>query len=95
MGEEVETSSGLCLRCHPKESLTDGIDKNTAFKSVDRIHETVKGWGNNAEHNFSCSKCHQPHSSGLGRLMRTNCLDFNHRDKVESGGCQGGVRGVA
>jgi predicted CxxxxCH...CXXCH cytochrome family protein len=89
LSEDAETFAGLCLRCHPKESLTDGIDKNTPFKSVDRIHETVKGWGNNAEHNFPCAKCHNPHSSGLGRLMRTNCLNVNHRGQVEAGGSPG------
>lgn len=26
-------------------------------------------------HEFSCSKCHTPHASSLGRLMITNCLD--------------------
>ncbi len=50
------------------------------------LHEAVKGWGNNAEHSFSCSKCHNAHSSGLGRLMRTNCLNFTHRGQNESGG---------
>jgi hypothetical protein len=89
MAEDAETFAGLCLRCHPKNSLTDGINKNTAFKTVDRIHETVKGWGNNAEHSYSCSKCHNAHSSGLGRLMRTNCLNFNHRGQIESGGVAG------
>lgn len=89
MSEGEDRFAGLCLRCHPKESLTDGINKNTPFKSVDRIHETVKGWGNNAEHNFTCSKCHQPHSSGLGKLMRTNCLESSHRAQVVSGGTPG------
>ncbi|WP_432821012.1 CxxxxCH/CxxCH domain c-type cytochrome [Trichloromonas sp.] len=89
MDEDADRFAGLCIRCHPKASLTDGINKNTSFKSVDRIHETVKGWGNNSEHNFSCSKCHQPHSSGLGKLMRTNCLDSNHRAQVASGGVPG------
>jgi cytochrome c553 len=89
MTEDADRFAGLCLRCHPKESLTDGINKNTAFKSVDRIHETVKGWGNNSEHNFSCSKCHAPHASGLDRLMRTDCLDVSHRGQVVSGGTPG------
>ncbi len=78
--------AGLCTGCHAKANLTDGIKKNTPFKSLDRIHESVKGWGNNGEHAFSCSKCHQPHSSGLPRLMRTNCLDFKHRGDLVSGG---------
>jgi len=29
-------------------------------------------------HQFSCSKCHNPHASGLPRLMITNCLDTVH-----------------
>jgi hypothetical protein len=78
--------AGLCLRCHKKEKLTDGISKNTAFKTLDRIHESVQGWGANDEHSFTCSKCHQPHNSGLPRLMQTNCLDFKHRGWVTSGG---------
>ncbi|MCL7489194.1 MAG: CxxxxCH/CxxCH domain-containing protein [Desulfobulbaceae bacterium] len=86
VSEDEDLFSGLCLRCHPKDHLTDGIDKNTSFKTVDRIHETVKGWGSNAEHNFTCAKCHQPHASGLPRLMATNCLNGSHRGLVESGG---------
>ncbi|MEW6217923.1 MAG: hypothetical protein AB1634_00125 [Thermodesulfobacteriota bacterium] len=84
--EEDEVFAGLCLRCHTKANLTDGINKNTAWKTVDRIHETVRGWGNNQEHTFPCSKCHVPHNSGLPRLMQTNCLDFNHRKQVLKGG---------
>jgi hypothetical protein len=29
-------------------------------------------------HQFSCSKCHNPHASRLPRLMMTNCLDLSH-----------------
>jgi predicted CXXCH cytochrome family protein len=29
-------------------------------------------------HQFSCSKCHNPHASRLPRLMITNCLDTRH-----------------
>ena len=84
--------ANLCLNCHPKQNLTDGINKNTPFKSVDRIHESVKGWGNNAEHAYTCSKCHQPHNSGLPRLMQTDCLAYKHRSNVVSGGSAGGGR---
>ncbi|NJC87306.1 MAG: CxxxxCH/CxxCH domain-containing protein, partial [Desulfuromonas sp.] len=61
ISEDAEKFAGLCLRCHPKGSLTDGTKKNSPFKSVDRVHETVKGWGNNTEHNFPCAKCHNAH----------------------------------
>ena len=86
MKENDEQFAGLCVTCHKKEVLTDGINKNQSWKSTDRIHESVKGWGANTEHSYSCSKCHQPHNSGLPRLMRINCLDFNHRGKKASGG---------
>ena len=84
--EDDQKFAGLCLRCHPKENLTDGTNKNTDFRTKDRIHESVKGWGENTEHSYPCSKCHQPHVSGLPRLMQTNCLDYNHRGYRESGG---------
>jgi hypothetical protein len=29
-------------------------------------------------HQFSCSKCHNPHASRLPKLMITNCLDLRH-----------------
>lgn len=84
--EDDQIFAGLCLRCHSKSNLTDGTNKNSAWKTVDRIHETVKGWGNNGEHTFPCSKCHVPHNGGLPRLMKTNCLNFNHRQQLISGG---------
>jgi hypothetical protein len=84
--EDDQKFAGLCLTCHPKDNLTDGSIKNTAFRTKDRIHESVKGWGENTEHSWPCSKCHQPHVSGLPRLMQTDCLDYNHRGYRESGG---------
>ncbi|WP_298272310.1 CxxxxCH/CxxCH domain-containing protein [Geobacter sp.] len=78
--------AGLCLNCHRKEKLTDGVNKNTAFKTLDRVHESVQGWGANNEHSYPCSKCHQPHVSGLPRLLQTNCMDVNHRGGQMSGG---------
>ncbi len=37
-------------------------------------------------HQFSCSKCHNPHASRLPKLMITNCLDIRHNtwDDVRS-----------
>lgn len=52
----------------------------------------MKGWGSNGEHAFGCSKCHQPHNSGLPRLMQTDCLAFKHRGFQTSGGTVGGGR---
>jgi len=86
VAESDQQFAGLCVKCHRKGSLTDGTTKNQPFKSVDRIHESVKGWGGNTEHSFTCSKCHQPHNSGLPRLMLTNCLDVKHRGNRVSGG---------
>ena len=89
--EDDQTFAGLCLRCHNKEKLTDETPsqknhQSQNFKTVDRIHETVKGWGKNKEHAFTCSKCHQPHNSALPRLMQTNCLDYKHRGNRENSG---------
>jgi len=61
------------------------------WATSERIHRAVKGWGwvegeDEREHSFTCSKCHQPHASGLPRLMKTNCLDYTHRGQVEAGG---------
>jgi len=86
ISENDSQFAGLCLRCHPKNTLTDGTNKNQPWKSLDRIHESVKGWGENTQHSYPCSKCHQAHNSGLPRLMTTNCLDSNHRGRVVSGG---------
>ncbi len=56
--------------------LTDG--QPYAFNSYD--------WGATSDadttdamyHQFSCSKCHNPHASRLPKLMITNCLDIRH-----------------
>ena len=88
--ETVDQFGGLCLKCHPKSSIAPGT--NSSWKSMDRIHNTVKGWGtmggnnNNAVHSYTCSKCHAPHNSGLQRLLVTNCLNYTHRGQVVSGG---------
>ncbi|HZV82827.1 MAG TPA: CxxxxCH/CxxCH domain-containing protein, partial [Geobacteraceae bacterium] len=86
ISEQADTFAGLCTNCHQQGALTDGTNKNQNWKTVDRIHESVKGWGANTEHSYSCSKCHQPHNSGLPRLMQTNCLDAKHRGNRSSGG---------
>ena len=85
---ETDTQfAGLCLNCHPKASLTDGVTHT--WRDKNRIHESVKGWktaDSTIQHNYPCSKCHQPHNSGLPRLLQINCLDYNHRGQVASGG---------
>ncbi len=93
IAEDESQFAGLCLGCHLKQNLTDGINKNTVFKTRDRIHESVKGWGTNTEHSWPCAKCHQPHNSGLPKLMQTNCLDYNHFGRVPAGGSYRSNRG--
>jgi hypothetical protein len=68
VSENDDTFAGLCLKCHSKGSFS-GDNKSG------KIHRAVKGWGNNKEHAFPCSKCHQAHNSGLPRLMQTNCFE--------------------
>ncbi len=84
INETDKQFAGLCMRCH--RSLSDGVNKTLPWKGIDRVHESVKGWGSNNEHSYSCSKCHQPHNSGLPRLMQTNCLDLKHRSNLVTGG---------
>jgi hypothetical protein len=79
IAESDESFGGLCLTCHSRKSLT-GDDK------TGRIHRTVKGWGSNREHSFPCAKCHQAHSSGLPRLMQTNCFEVGPPGLRESSG---------
>ncbi|MEW6427536.1 MAG: CxxxxCH/CxxCH domain-containing protein [Thermodesulfobacteriota bacterium] len=86
ISEDPAVFAGLCLTCHPKEKLTNETQNESPWKSRDRVHEAVKGWGDNQMHSYSCSKCHRPHSSALPRLMRTNCLNTDHRGQVISGG---------
>ncbi len=78
--------AGLCLQCHTESSLNP--DTTSSWRSVDRIHNSVKGWDSdgNTMHRYTCSKCHTPHNAALGRLMITNCLDSAHRGRVETGG---------
>lgn len=100
--------AGLCMRCHTKAALAPKAGTAVApdaWKSVSRIHGTVKDWattqitsdGNasNSIHSYSCSKCHSPHNSNLPRLMVTNCLDFNHRGQVVSGGTISATNGTS
>lgn len=87
---------GLCLQCHTKAALSP--DTNNTWKSVDRIHNSVKGWdynttGQKTQHRYTCSKCHTPHNSYLGRLLVTNCLDYPHRGQRASGGSAGSGNG--
>ncbi|GFE58968.1 CxxxxCH/CxxCH domain-containing protein [Geobacter sp. AOG1] len=81
--ETDQQFAGLCLNCHGKQTLTNGVTHT--WKDKNRIHESVKGWKTaNAtiKHNYSCSKCHAPHNAQLPRLMITNCLDYKHRGRV-------------
>ena len=99
IGNTESQFAGLCMSCHVKASLAPKAGQAVApdaWKSVSRIHGTVKGWAttvqasdgnyNNTIHSFTCSKCHTPHNAKLPRLMVTNCLDYNHRGQVASGG---------
>lgn len=91
INETDKQFAGLCMRCH--RSLSDSVNKTAPWKGIDRVHESVKGWGLNNEHSYSCSKCHQPHNSGLPRLMQTNCLDRKHRGNQVTGGLSLNARG--
>ncbi|RMH38100.1 MAG: hypothetical protein D6694_12715, partial [Gammaproteobacteria bacterium] len=51
-----------------------------AFNDYDWGATTDDGTTDPNFHNFTCSKCHNPHASRLPRLMITNCLDTKHND---------------
>ncbi|MDA8240024.1 MAG: hypothetical protein M0Z67_06600, partial [Nitrospiraceae bacterium] len=85
INESDSQFAGLCLNCHTKGNLTDGVTHT--WKNKNRIHESVKGWktaNGTIQHNYSCSKCHTPHNARLPRLMATNCLNKNHKGRVSS-----------
>lgn len=42
------------------------------------------GLDNVRAHNFTCSKCHTPHASGLPALLITNCLDYGISNWVKT-----------
>ncbi len=87
ISENDQKFAGLCLGCHNKSLLTDSnSNESSSWKSSKRIHKAVKGWGSNKEHSYPCAKCHQPHNSGLPRLLQTNCLNDNHRGQRASSG---------
>ena len=91
---EADTQfAGLCMTCHTKANLNPG--STTTWRSVDRIHNSVKGWDTdgNTKHRFTCSKCHSPHNSARPRLMVSNCLNYSHRGRVASGGSAGSHSG--
>jgi hypothetical protein len=93
--ENDDSFAGLCLRCHYKKNLTNSTDHT--WKSQNRIHEAVKGWKTapgTIQHNYTCSKCHTPHTSGLPRLMQTDCLATKHRGRKSSGGQAGSGSGL-
>ncbi|MDA8429217.1 MAG: CxxxxCH/CxxCH domain-containing protein [Geobacteraceae bacterium] len=86
--------AGLCTGCHAKAVLNSTAAASSSnWKTMTRIHNSVKGWastggGNagNVKHAYTCSKCHTPHNSRLPRLLVTNCLDAKHRGRLASGG---------
>ena len=54
------------------------FDRPYGFRDYDWGATVDAGTPDIGYHNFSCSKCHNPHASRLPRLMITNCLDTNH-----------------
>lgn len=82
--------AGLCIKCHAKTVLNNTAAATAAnWKSMNRIHNSVKGWAStgganvgNVIHAYTCSKCHSPHNSNLPRLLVTNCLDAGHKGRI-------------
>ena len=73
---------------------------NVCYTKLLRAY-TAYNWGASVDdqldlqyHNFSCSKCHNPHASRLPRLMITNCLDTKHNTWDDQGGTTVSVLGT-
>lgn len=47
---------------------------NTSMTDAASIGTNASGGGR--AHDFTCSKCHSPHATGLPALLVTNCLDY-------------------
>jgi hypothetical protein len=90
VAESPALFGGLCLNCHTQASIApNAAGAAPAWKSMARIHNSVKGWGstgtgnaNNAAHSYACAKCHTVHNSKIPRLMVTNCLNYSHRGQA-------------
>ncbi|MDH3997744.1 MAG: hypothetical protein OET90_02790, partial [Desulfuromonadales bacterium] len=54
------------------------IAANYAYNSYNWGATVDAGQTDTMYHQFSCSKCHNPHASRLPKLMITNCLDIRH-----------------
>lgn len=75
---------GFGLRGHIMEGEGFYVDPNVRVNQP--YAYTDYAWGATVDettpdsqyHQFSCSKCHNPHASRLPRLMITNCLDIEH-----------------
>ena len=61
------------------EGYAPAISPNQNFMwGVHQWGVTVDSSTIDSYHQFSCSKCHNPHASRLPKLMITNCLDTKH-----------------
>ncbi|MBW2505327.1 MAG: fibronectin type III domain-containing protein [Deltaproteobacteria bacterium] len=54
------------------------IATNYAYNQYDWGAQSNASTIDTMYHQFSCSKCHNPHASRLPKLMITNCLDIRH-----------------
>jgi len=69
-------------------TLTRGAGYSTWYSSTGI---GSNGSGTGRAHDFSCSKCHTPHASGLPALLVTNCLDYTISNwSVSASGPDGG-----
>ncbi|MDH3997733.1 MAG: hypothetical protein OET90_02735, partial [Desulfuromonadales bacterium] len=59
-------------------SLSPSISARYPYNNYNWGATVDTGTTDSQYHEFSCSKCHNPHASRLPRLMMTNCLDTKH-----------------
>jgi predicted CxxxxCH...CXXCH cytochrome family protein len=81
-GMEVSFHKGPKVVNWSGESEANGVSTNGGTAVIDwdnlRALDLTGNTVNPSFHQFSCSKCHNPHASRLPKLMITNCLDTKH-----------------
>lgn len=84
MAYQMQPNSPSTTRGYGYRGATDGagylpqIATDYAHYAYDWGATVDAGTTDQMYHQFSCSKCHNPHASRLPKLLITNCLDVQH-----------------
>ncbi len=77
--QNADSLIGAGTRSPETAGYTPTVDyRGYAFNQYNWGATVDAGTTDQMYHQFSCSKCHNPHASRLPKLMITNCLDIRH-----------------